>query len=169
MLTKNLNKKNNKNNKIINLPNFITLLGLIIVNYSLIMFKSTQKSIYLVYMVIGCLCDYLDGYFARKFKIESNFGNFLDKIVDKFNQSFILFLIIKLYDESWTYLILYGLREIIILISRYFNFKSSKSSFYGKLKTFIFPLSIFLYHYNHIDKKIFLNFLTIFNFITLIL
>ena len=43
-------------------------------------------------MVIGCLCDYLDGYFARKFKIESNFGNFLDKIVDKINQSFILHL-----------------------------------------------------------------------------
>jgi CDP-diacylglycerol--glycerol-3-phosphate 3-phosphatidyltransferase len=166
MLTKNLKKKKNK---IINLPNFITLLGLIIVNYSLIMFKSTQKSIYLVYMVIGCLCDYLDGYFARKFKIESNFGNFLDKIVDKFNQSFILFLIIKLYNESWSYLVLYALREIIILLSRCFNLKSSKSSFHGKLKTFIFPLSIILYHYNHIDKKIFLNFLTIFNFITLIL
>jgi len=56
------------------------------------MYNLTNKTVYLIYMVIGCLCDYLDGYFARKFKIESNFGNFLDKIVDKINQSFILHL-----------------------------------------------------------------------------
>jgi CDP-diacylglycerol--glycerol-3-phosphate 3-phosphatidyltransferase len=156
-------------NKNINLPNLITLSGLLIVNYSLIMYKSTQKSIYLIYMIIGCLCDYLDGYFARKFKIESDFGNFLDKIVDKINQSFILYIIIKLHHESPFYLLLYILREFIILLLRYFKLKSSKSSFYGKLKTFIFPLSICLYHVNHIDKKIFLNFLTMFNYSTLIL
>lgn len=162
-------KKYNLKKKYIYLPNIITLIGLIIVNYSLFMYNLTQKSIYLVYMIIGCLCDYLDGYFARKFKSESNLGNFLDKIVDKINQSLILITIIKLHKETWIYLFFFIIRELIIFLQRYFKIKSSKSSFYGKLKTFIFPLSLILYDQNHIHKKIFLNFLTIFNFITLLL
>ena len=152
-----------------NIPNFITILGLLIVVYSLIMYNITNNSIYLVYMVIGTLCDYLDGYFARKFKCESNLGNFLDKIVDKINQSFILITIIKKFNKSWIYYLLFVIRETAMFLFRYFKFKSPKSSFYGKLKTFIFPLSILLYHKNIIFKKIFLNFLTIFNFITLYL
>lgn len=155
-----LNKKN--------IPNIITIVGLIIVNYSLLMYNLTQKSIYLIYLVIGCLCDYLDGYFARKFKTESNFGNFLDKIVDKINQSFILITICRKYKTSWIYFLFFIIREIIMFLLRYFKFKTHKSSFYGKFKTCIFPLSLFLYHYNVIEKKIFLNFLTIFNFITLL-
>ena len=152
-----------------NIPNIITILGLIIVNFSLVMYNLTKKPIYLIYLIIGCLCDYLDGYFARKFKIESNFGNFLDKIVDKINQSFILLTIINVFNESWYYLFFFIIREIIMVLSRYLKFKSPKSSFYGKFKTAIFPISIFLYHYKFIGKKIFLNFLTIFNFITLLL
>ena len=152
-----------------NFSNIITIMGLIIVNYSLIMYNLTKKPIYLIYLVIGCLCDYLDGYFARKFKIESNFGNFLDKIVDKINQSLMLLTIINVYNESWYYLFFFIIRELIMFLSRYLKCKSQKSSFYGKLKTFIFPISLFLYHYNFIGKKIYLNFLTIFNFITLLI
>lgn len=152
-----------------NFSNIITILGLIIVNYSLIMYNLTHKTIYIIYLVIGCLCDYLDGYFARKFKIESNFGNFLDKIVDKINQSFILITICHKYRISWNYFYLFIIREIIMYTLRRLKFKSPKSSFYGKLKTFIFPLSLILYHYDAIGKKIFLKLLTLFNFVTLFL
>lgn len=32
---------------------------------------------------IGCITDYLDGYIARRYKLESNFGKFLDPVADK--------------------------------------------------------------------------------------
>ncbi len=151
-----------------NIPNIITILGLIIVNYSMFMYNITQKTVYIVFMVIGYLCDYLDGYFARKFKNETNLGNFLDKIVDKINQSIMLIIICYKYKTSFIYYYLFLIREIIMFLMRYLKLKSHKSSFIGKLKTFIFPLIIIFYHFNFIRKKIFLNFLTIFNFITLL-
>lgn len=152
-----------------NIPNMITILGLLIVNYSIAMYNLTNKSIYIIYMVIGCLCDYLDGYFARKFKIESNFGNFLDKIVDKINQSIMLITICYKYKQKWVYFYLFIIREIIICVLRYLKIKPSKSSFYGKLKTSIFPLSLILFHSNSTIKIIFLNLLIVFNFATLFL
>ena len=161
-------KKTIKHNIKSNIPNIITILGLIIVNYSLMMYSITSKTIYIIFMIIGCLCDYLDGYFARKLKTESNLGNFLDKIVDKINQSSILLTIYYKYKTPILYFYLYIIREIIMFLMRYLKLKSPKSSFYGKLKTFIFPLTILFYHFNIIGKKIFLNFMTIFNFITLL-
>jgi CDP-diacylglycerol--glycerol-3-phosphate 3-phosphatidyltransferase len=32
---------------------------------------------------LGCITDYLDGYIARRYKLESNFGKFLDPVADK--------------------------------------------------------------------------------------
>ena len=37
----------------------------------------------LFFYVFACFSDFLDGYIARKFDIESNFGKFLDPIADK--------------------------------------------------------------------------------------
>lgn len=150
-----------------NISNIITVTGLIIVNYSLIMYNLTKDYKYLVFTVIGLLCDYLDGYMARKLHIESKLGNLLDKVVDKINQTLIILTMINIYKISPIYLLLYFMREIMMFILRYYKYKSTKSSFYGKLKTFIFPLSLILYHINSYYKKIFINLLTIFNFITL--
>lgn len=32
---------------------------------------------------LGCVTDFLDGYIARHYKLESNFGKFLDPVADK--------------------------------------------------------------------------------------
>jgi CDP-diacylglycerol--glycerol-3-phosphate 3-phosphatidyltransferase len=36
-----------------------------------------------IIFIIGSITDYYDGYFARKFKLESNEGRFMDPIADK--------------------------------------------------------------------------------------
>lgn len=33
--------------------------------------------------VVGAITDYMDGYYARKFGVESRFGNFMDPLADK--------------------------------------------------------------------------------------
>ena len=43
---------------------------------------------------IACLSDFFDGYLARRFELESNFGRFLDPIADKILIVSIIFILI---------------------------------------------------------------------------
>ena len=152
-----------------NYADLITLTGLIIVIYSLFTYYHTNNIIYIITALIGFTCDYLDGYIARKYNISSHFGNILDKLVDKINQVGILLLLIFKFNISPIYLFLYIIRETIIFIMRKNNLKSTSSSFHGKLKTALFPLLLILFHYNVSIRFEFLQLLTIYNFITLLL
>ncbi len=152
-----------------NYADLITLTGMIVVIYSLFTYYHTNNIIYIITALIGFSCDYFDGYIARKFNQSSYFGNIIDKLVDKINQIGILLLLIFKFNISPIYLVLYIIRETIIFIMRKNNLKSTSSSFYGKLKTALFPLLLILFHYNVSIKMEYLQLLTIFNFITLII
>lgn len=158
-------KKNIKNN----ISNIITITGLLIVNYSLFMYTHTSNYIYLLMMCIGFTFDYFDGYVARKLDIKSEIGNILDKLVDKINQ-FVLLIVLQIkFNIKSKFMLLYLFREIIMLYLRKKNIKSKYSSIFGKIKTAIFPLSILLFHYKSKYKLIFLNILSIYNLVTLML
>lgn len=69
-----------------NLPNIITLSRLASLPFLLLlMFVPTAWAAWtaLVLYTLGCITDYVDGYLARRMKIESAFGKFLDPIADK--------------------------------------------------------------------------------------
>jgi CDP-diacylglycerol--glycerol-3-phosphate 3-phosphatidyltransferase len=153
----------------INIANIITISGLIIVTLSLFFYYKTKNYIFLILALVGFTCDYFDGYIARKYNITSKLGNVLDKLTDKINQIGILLILTLMYDISPIYLFLYIIREIIMLVMRKLKMKSVSSSFYGKLKTFLFPLLLILFHFNFNIKYIYLNLLTVFNFITLLI
>jgi cardiolipin synthase len=152
-----------------NYADLITLTGMIVVIYSLFTYYHTNNYLYIITALIGFTCDYLDGYIARKYNLSSYFGNILDKLVDKINQVGILLLLIFKFNISPIYLLLYIIRETIIFIMRKNNMKSTSSSFYGKLKTALFPLLLILFHFNVSIRIEFLQLLTIYNFITLLL
>ncbi len=152
-----------------NYADLITLIGMIVVIYSLFTYYHTNNIIYILTALIGFTCDYFDGYIARKYKLSSYFGNILDKLVDKINQIGILLLLIFKFDVSPFYLLLYIIRETIMFIMRKKNIKPTSSSFYGKLKTALFPLLLILFHYSVSIRMEFLQLLTIFNFTTLII
>ncbi len=152
-----------------NYADLITITGMIIVIYSLFSYYHTNNFIYILIALIGFSCDYFDGYIARKFNLSSKFGNIIDKFVDKINQVGILSLLIIKFDVSPIYLLLYIIREAIMLFMRKNNMKSVSSSFHGKLKTALFPLLLILFHFNFNIKIVFLQLLTIYNFITLLI
>lgn len=150
------------------IPSIITISGLFIVNYCLFFYYYTNNFKYIILMILGLSCDFFDGYLARKFKVVSKIGNILDGFVDKINQLSILIVLTKKYNISKKFTYLFLFKEILLGILRIFKLKKKYSNFYGKLKTFIFPVTILLYHFNNNFKEKYISLLMIYNYLTLV-
>jgi CDP-diacylglycerol--glycerol-3-phosphate 3-phosphatidyltransferase len=77
----------------------------------LILFINYPTVFIFLYVTVG-LTDILDGFIARKLKIESEFGARLDSIADFFFYIILVFIIIKLYSS----IIITNLKMIVIAI-----------------------------------------------------
>lgn len=130
----------------LNLPNILTLLRLVLsplllpiclVNYLPYNNFFVNILLALLFLVLS-LTDFLDGYIARKYNLETEFGRAIDPIADKFlvistlisllavNKIFFFWVIILIGRE----LFMMGLRQIALE-----NKFSIKVSVYGKIKT----------------------------------
>ena len=72
-----------------NLPNKITLLRVILVPVFVVLMLLPQgiipykNIISCVVFCVACISDFFDGYLARKWKLVTNFGKFMDPLADK--------------------------------------------------------------------------------------
>lgn len=99
------------------LPNILTLgrIGLLPIIIGL--FFMAQPMAALALYIIASLTDFLDGWLARKMKVVSEFGTFLDPIADKIFVAalLILFVAFERLDGLWIILpILILLREFMV-------------------------------------------------------
>lgn len=81
------------------------------------------RGISLVVFSIAALTDFFDGYFARKYEVESNFGIFLDPLADKF-LTFAGFVCLPFVDSSqfvWWAIILIVIRDVTITLLRIYS------------------------------------------------
>ena len=84
--------------KIANIPNILTLLRILIIPVILIFLEIDNqfyKWLALALYVVACISDFLDGYLARKYEIESSFGRFLDPIADKILVVSVIFILVS--------------------------------------------------------------------------
>ncbi len=90
---RNLIKLFNKNN----IPNLLTCIRILLIP-CIIFFIMTDASsnqwIALCLYFFACISDFLDGYLARKFQLESNFGKFFDPIADKILVVSVIFIMV---------------------------------------------------------------------------
>ena len=119
--------------KLKNLPNSITVMRMVGTVF-LLFTKPMSLCFYIVYTITG-LTDVLDGFFARKLKVSSDFGAKLDSIADLLFYSVMIILLIpvlweKLHKSIWVAVVLIlGLRLTAYLLSaiKYKKFASSHS------------------------------------------
>lgn len=98
-----------------------------------------------VLFVLAALSDWLDGYFARKYKTESDLGKLLDPIADKFLVSTVLILLIPLERIEALLVVLLLNRDIIINGLRSFAASQGKiisAGSLGKWKTAVQMVAI---------------------------
>lgn len=84
--------------KIENIPNILTLLRIFFIPV-IIVFLEINNEFYswlaLILYTLACISDFLDGYLARKFELESSFGRFLDPIADKILIVSVIFILVS--------------------------------------------------------------------------
>ena len=104
------NKNNNSSNKIVTLPNLLSLFRLILIPFILWAYcYEASYSLTAVLVIVSGLTDVIDGFVARHFNMVSDFGKALDPIADKLTQIAILFCLITRFP-----LILFPLILIIV-------------------------------------------------------
>tara|TARA_S200000501_G_scaffold368340_1_gene406040 strand:+ start:64 stop:603 length:540 start_codon:yes stop_codon:yes gene_type:complete len=136
--------------KLVNLLT-ISRVFLAFIIFILILFFENYSSALILFFVAG-ISDYLDGFLARKYKVESNLGEILDPTADKI---LIVFLFFALAIKLDSFLIgiagsIIVSREIWISALRDFNSRNNnidatKVIFISKFKTSLQLLSIFMY------------------------
>ncbi|MDD2426462.1 MAG: CDP-alcohol phosphatidyltransferase family protein [Bacteroidales bacterium] len=68
--------------KILNVPNILTFYRLAAFPVILGFIVYGKESLFVIFMIVNFLTDIADGYIARKFKLETEFGARLDSIAD---------------------------------------------------------------------------------------
>lgn len=127
-----------------NLPNKITLFRVILVPVFVVLMLPfandlpNRDIIACVIFCLACISDFFDGYFARKLKLVTNFGKFMDPLADKLLVCSALILFIELGRiPAWVVVVIIG-REFIVSGVRLIaadNGNVIAASWWGKLKT----------------------------------
>ena len=124
-----------------NLPNALTIFRVILTPiFIYLLFSSSMYSnLYaLIIFILASVTDAFDGYYARKYNIETEFGNFLDPLADKIlvSSAFISFYFLDLI-ELWMVVVILS-RDFFITCLRIVmkkNGQSLKTSRIAKSKT----------------------------------
>ncbi|UFX98517.1 CDP-alcohol phosphatidyltransferase family protein [Candidatus Gromoviella agglomerans] len=115
------------------IPNILSSLRLIL-GLMFIIFDSIDKYLF----ITGSVSDFFDGFFARKFNIESNFGRLIDPIADKI---FITSSMIILFKHNLIGIFWLGLsitKDVLIILGYLARSKKNqaiKPNIFGKLST----------------------------------
>ncbi len=146
-------------NPVYNLPNQLTILRILIIPviFFLLFFKKEIYGTYAaVFFAIAMLTDFIDGYIARKKKIVTTFGIFLDPIADKLLVVTVLVMLIPLHRIPVWIVVIIIVREIFVMGLR--AIASEKGVIIpagkeGKWKTTFQMLGIFflLIYYTHFN------------------
>ena len=142
-----------------NLPNVLTIFRVILTPFFIyLLFSSSMYSnLYaLIIFILASVTDAFDGYYARKYNIETEFGNFLDPLADKIlvSSAFISFYLLDLI-ELWMVVVILS-RDFFITFLRIVmkkNGQSLKTSRIAKSKTAVqLILIIFILIFLSLEK-----------------
>ncbi|MBQ9867046.1 MAG: CDP-diacylglycerol--glycerol-3-phosphate 3-phosphatidyltransferase [Lachnospiraceae bacterium] len=126
-----------------NLPNKLTILRVLLIPFYIFFLMTdvaggASKWIALAIFVVASLTDFLDGYIARKYKLITNFGKFMDPLADKLLVCSAMICFVELGRmPSWIVVIIIA-REFVISGFRLIAVEQGRviaAGWWGKFKT----------------------------------
>lgn len=129
-----------KKNKILTIPNLLSLLRLCLI--PLLMWLYLEKQAYLWTAAVVALSgatDIVDGIIARKFNMISDMGKALDPVADKLTQIAMLYCLATTHPEIWFLLLLLVVKEVITGTMSLYSIKKTGevrgADWHGKITT----------------------------------
>ena len=99
--------------------------------------------LFITVIILFCLTDTFDGYFARKYNSTSLFGRYLDAVVDKI---FALTLLIPVLSKPLFIILIIEIIIALVNLYKFYKNLNPKTKYIGKIKTtFLFVLIGLLY------------------------
>ena len=133
--------------KFLTIPSYISILRILLIIPVCGLINSTESEtnfLAAALFLVASLTDFLDGYLARKYNLETRLGSFLDLLADKFLIcSVLIYVSVEINNPYFTLpSVLIIFRELAITALREYvsnsPYRSSlKVSFFGKIKTTI--------------------------------
>ncbi len=124
--------------KNMNIANKLTLLRIVMIPFFIFLLLEGYSFWALIVFSAAAFTDYLDGYLARKYKLITNFGKFMDPLADKLLVTSALVCFVQLgLLNSWVVIIILS-REFIVSIFRAIAAAEGiviAASIWGKAKT----------------------------------
>ena len=142
--------------KLWNFANVVTTFRLILAPVFIVLFLQVyhygNDSVFLVWFVavlymVGAATDMLDGYWARKYDLVTNYGKIVDPIADKFLVLGAFVVLSYVGFLPWYFTVVVALRDFVITALRFALLKDIviAASVFGKWKTFSQMMLIWLY------------------------
>ncbi|AVQ10828.1 CDP-diacylglycerol--glycerol-3-phosphate 3-phosphatidyltransferase [Leptospira santarosai] len=130
------------NKVIFNIPNILTMFRVAAVPFFVWFLFQKELAYHIAALVLfsaASLTDLIDGYLARKWNQETEFGKFLDPLADKIivTGCFITFIFLQEQIEFWMVCLIIG-RDMLITSLRYLAIRqghSIRTTMLGKVKT----------------------------------
>lgn len=134
-----------------NIPNYLTLLRIVIIPIIVITFYFDDKvfahQLSAILFACASITDFLDGYLARKYGWKSKIGMMLDPVADKLLITSILLMLVKFSKSQEIPCLLILTREIAVMGMREFLSQSQMSipvTKLSKIKTTMQMVSLFV-------------------------
>ncbi len=128
---------------IMNIPNLITIFRILTIPMCTLPLLFGEPSVRTlifvnVIFVVGAATDFVDGWLARRLNQTSDWGAYMDPLIDKFLIWALYFVfVLVLHVPWWTFLVILG-RDLAVTQMRNYALKHNiqfKTSFIAKLKT----------------------------------
>ncbi|WP_076546038.1 MULTISPECIES: CDP-alcohol phosphatidyltransferase family protein [Halanaerobium] len=143
------------------IPNYITFFRILLIPVYLYNFVQGNIIAAAILFAVSAVTDFLDGYIARKYNLESKTGKLLDPLADKLTIVSILLVLIYLniIPRFISYIIL--IRELFILLSGIITYiyglNFINPSFIGKLSVALlyFAIALKLLEFDYLGNLLF--------------
>ncbi len=137
-----MNKVDFKNQKIITIPNILSVIRILLVPVILYLHIVAKQYVFCAIVIaVSYLSDIADGVIARRFGMISDIGKLLDPLADKLTQASLLVCISLAHDLGWILFALLAVKELMMGLTGYFAVKRtgvvSGAKWFGKACTVV--------------------------------